>query len=76
VSRDTSPFIPCSDTAKCTLFLIRKYHTIFIGRTDVEAKTPLFWPPDVKSRLIGKDPDAGKNCEQKEKGATEDEMVG
>ena len=42
----------------------------------MEAKTPLFWPPDAKSRLIRKDPDAGENCEQKEKGVTEDEMVG
>ena len=34
---------------------------MFIGRTDVEAETPIIWPPDVKSRLIGKDPDAGKD---------------
>ena len=34
---------------------------VFIGRTDVEAETPILWPPDVKNRLIGKDPDAGKN---------------
>ena len=34
---------------------------IFIGRTDAEAETPILWPPDVKSRLIGKDPDAGKD---------------
>ena len=47
---------------------------IFIGRTDAEA--PIFWPPDVKNRLIGKDPDAGKGWRQKEKGTTEDEMVG
>ena len=47
---------------------------IFIGRTGVEA--PIFWPPDVKSWHIGKDPDAGKDLEQEEKGATEDEMVG
>ena len=49
---------------------------VFIGRTDVEAKTPTLWPPDVKSWLIGKDPDAGKNWGQEEKGMTEDEMVG
>ena len=51
---------------------------IFIGRTDAEAEAeaPILWPPDVKSRLIGKDPDAGKNCRHEEKGATEDEMVG
>ena len=48
---------------------------IFIGRTDAEAETPLLWPPDVKSWSIGKDPDAGKDWRQEEKG-TEDEMVG
>ena len=49
---------------------------MFIGRTDVEAETPILWPPDVKSWLIGKDPDAGKDRGQEEKGTTEDEMVG
>ena len=49
---------------------------IFIGRTDAEAEVPIVWPPDVKSRLIGKDPDAGKDWGQEEKGATEDEIVG
>ena len=49
---------------------------IFIGRTDVEAETPILWPPDVKSWLIWKDPDAGKDWRQEEKGMTEDEMVG
>ena len=49
---------------------------IFIGRTDVEAETPVIWPSDVKSQLTGKDPDAGKDWGQDEKGATEDEMVG
>ena len=44
------------------------------GRTDAEA--PILWPPDVKSQLTGKDPDAGKDWRQEEKGATEDEMVG
>jgi len=48
---------------------------IFIGGTHAEAETPIFWPPDVKSRLIGKDPDAGKDWRQEEKGITEDEMV-
>jgi len=48
---------------------------IFIGRTDVEAETPVLWPPHVKSWLIGKDPDAGKDWRQEEKGMTEDEMV-
>ena len=49
---------------------------VFIGRTDVEAETPIIWPPDAKSWLIGKDPDAGKDWGQEEKGTTEDEMVG
>ena len=49
---------------------------IFIGRTDAEAETPVLWPPDVKKLLIGKDPDAGKDWRQEEKGTTEDEMVG
>ena len=47
---------------------------VFIGRTDVEAETPIVWPHDAKSWLIGKDPDAGKDWRQ-EKGMTEDEMV-
>ena len=49
---------------------------IFIGRTDAEAETPILWPPDTKSWLLGKDPDAGKDWRQEEKGATEDVMVG
>ena len=49
---------------------------IFIGRTDAEAETPIFWPPDAKNWLIGKDPDAGKDWRQEEKEMTEDEMVG
>ena len=49
---------------------------IFIGRTDVEAKAPIFWPPDARNWLIGKEPDAGKDWRQKEKGTTEDETVG
>ena len=49
---------------------------IFIGRTDAEAETPIVWPPAVKNRLIGKDPDVGKDWRWEEKGATEDEMVG
>ena len=48
---------------------------IFIGRTDAEAEAPILWPPDVKNRLIVKDPDAGKDWRQKEKGVAEDEMV-
>ena len=49
---------------------------VFIGRTDVEAETPILWPPDVKNWLIWKDSDAGKDWSQEEKQATEDEMVG
>ena len=49
---------------------------MFIGRTDAKAEAPVLWPPDVKTRLIGKDPDAGKDGGQEKKGMTEDEMVG
>ena len=49
---------------------------VFIGRTDVEAETPILWPPDAKNWLIWKDPDAGKDWGREEKGTTEDEMVG
>ena len=49
---------------------------VFIGRTDPKAETPVLWPPHVKSRLIGKDPDAGRDWGQEEKGMTEDEMAG
>ena len=49
---------------------------IFIGRTDAEAEASILGPPDVKNWLIGKDPDAGQDCRQEEKGMTEDEMVG
>ena len=49
---------------------------IFIGRTGAEAETPILCPPDTKSWLIWKDPDAGKDWGQDEKGMTEDEMVG
>ena len=49
---------------------------VFIGRTDVEAETPILWPPDVKSWLIWKDPDARRDWGQEEKGTTEDEVVG
>ena len=48
---------------------------IFIGRTDAEAQTPILWPPDAKTRLTGKDTDAGKDWRQEEKGMIEDEMV-
>jgi len=49
---------------------------VFIGRIDAEAETPVFWSPDVKSWLTGKDCDAGKDWGQEEKGTIEDEMVG
>ena len=48
---------------------------IFVGRADADAEAPILWPPDAKSQLVGKDPDAGKDWGQEEKGATEDEMV-
>ena len=49
---------------------------VFIGRTDVEAETPILWPSDAKNWLIWKDPDAGKDGRREKKGTTEDEMVG
>ena len=49
---------------------------VFIGGTDIEAETSVLWPPHEKSWLIGKDPNAGKDWGQKEKGMTEDEMAG
>ena len=49
---------------------------IFIGKTDAEVEAPILWPPGVKNWLIGKDPDAGKDWRQEEKGTAEDEMVG
>ena len=48
---------------------------VFIGRTDAEAETAILWPPHAKSWLIGKDPDAGRDWGQEEKGTTEDEMA-
>ena len=76
----------CSHEIKRRLLLGRKVMTnldskgdqswVFIGRTDVEDETPILWPPHVKSWLIWKDPDAGKDWGQEEKRTTEDEMVG
>ena len=54
----------------------RNQSWIFIGRTDAEAEAPILWPTHVKNWLIGKDPDAGKNWGQGEKGVTEDEIAG
>ena len=48
---------------------------ILIGRTDAKAEAPIFWPPDTRSWLIGKGPDAGKDWKQKEKGVAENEMI-
>ena len=48
---------------------------VFIGRTDVKAETPILWPPHAKSGLIGKDPDAGRDWGQKEKGMTENLVI-
>ena len=48
---------------------------MFTGRSDAKAEAPILWPPDVKSQVIGKDTDAGKDRRQEEKGTTEDEMV-
>ena len=56
--------------------ILRRSALVFIGRTDVEAKTSILWPPDAKSWLIWKDPDAGKDWREEERGPTEDEMVG
>ena len=74
VSRITGRFFPSWATREA--HLIGNQPWIFIRRTDGEAGAPILWPPDVKSHLIRKDPDAGKDWEQEEKGATEDEMVG
>ena len=66
----------------CWRRLLRSVHPkgnqywIFIGKTDAEAETPILWPPNAKSWLIGKDPDPRKDWEEEEKGTTEDEMVG
>ena len=67
--------VPC--TARRSIqSILKDQFWVFIGRTDVEAETPIFWPPDVKSWLIWKDPDAAKDWKQEKKGTTEDEMVG
>ena len=64
------------DTRRSNRSILKKNHSwIFIGRTDAEAETPVLWPPDAKIQLIGKDPYAGKDWRQEEKGVTEDEMV-
>ena len=76
-------YINLFSTAPCHIFLLTNPVSpkgnqpwIFSGRTDAEAEAPILWPPDAKNQLIGKDPDAGKDWRQEEKGTTEDEMVG
>ena len=64
-SKETQPVHPKGDQS-----------WVFIGKTDVEAETPILWPPNAKSWLTGKDLDAGKDWKQEEKGMTENEMVG
>ena len=54
----------------------RKSTPNVLGRTDAEAEAPIFWPPDKKTQCFGKDPDAGKDLGQEEKGMTEDKMIG
>ena len=63
------------DCKEIKLINLKDQSSINIGRTDAEAETPILWPSDAKNWLIGKDPDAGKDCRQEEKGMTEDEMV-
>jgi len=63
-------------TCSCVFRSVMGCQRIFIGRTGAEAEAPIFWACDVKNWLFGKDPDAGKDSRQEEKGTTEDEMVG
>jgi len=56
--------------------ILKDQSWVFIGRNDAEAETPILWPPHAKSGLIGKDPVAGRDLGQEEKGTTEDEMAG
>ena len=63
-------------TARSHQSNLKEINPVFIGRTDAEAKAPILWPPDARSWLIRKDPDAGKDGRLVEKGMTEDEMVG
>ena len=62
--KESQPFHPKGDPS-----------WVFIGRSDVEAETPILWPPDAKSWLIWKDPDAGKDWGREEEGTSEDEMA-
>ena len=65
ISKEIQPFHPKGNQS-----------WIFVRRTDTEVEVPVFWLPDVKSRLLGKDSDAGKDWRQEEKGMSEDEIVG
>ena len=67
-------FLDCKEIQ--TVHLKGNQSWIFIGRTDAEAEAPILWPPDAKSQLTGKDPDAGKDWRQEEKGTIGDEMIG
>ena len=66
--------VPCKNIKP--VYPKRNQPWIFIGRIDAESEAQILWPPDVKYWLIGKDPDAGKDWRQEEKGMTVDEMVG
>ena len=66
ISKLTSYFLPLNSK--------RNQPERFTGRTDADAKSPILWPPDVKSQLIGKDPDAGKDWRQKDEGEAEKKM--
>ena len=82
INQSQSPNLPLSILIPYNHKSIQPVHLkgdqswLFIGRTDAEAETPVLWPPDAKSWLIGKDPDAGKDWRWEEKGTTEDEMAG
>ena len=67
--------VPCT-ARRAYQSILKEISPEYIGRTDAEAEAPILWPPDVKSQLIGRDPDAGKDWRQEEKGTTEDELVG
>ena len=68
----------CESSLDCKIKPVkpkRNQPWIFLGKTNSEAETPIVWSPDVKSQLIGKDPDAGKDWRQEEKGVTEERLL-
>ena len=67
--------VPCTGWRSNPSILKENKPWIFIGKNNAEAEAPILWPPDTKSQLIGKNPDAEKDWGQEEKGAAEDEMV-